>query len=275
MFREPNVESFLDAINPGIDCKRFSTLPQQRDGSEPGFITAGLLSKAEERYLFFRMNYSKYVASRLWGRLSGKPRDGEVRDDVETRLREAMLIRNHIVESNLRLVVSIAKRFVTPMTRLDELVSDGCLPLIRAVELFDVSRGLCFSTYASNAVRNYLGRCCSRAAKRHKREAVLDRSMMNEIVETRPYLRDPSGLLRRQKQLVRRLFDHLTSREQRILSARFGLDGDQRPHTFQEISRTLGLSKERTRQLAIRALTKLRDAVLSERLDLSVIGIEC
>jgi len=271
MFLEPNVESFLDAINPGIDCKRLSMLSQQQDGNELGLTNIPLLSKAEERYLFFRMNYSKYVASRL---LSGKPRDGGIRDDIETRLREAMLIRNHIVESNLRLVVSIAKRFVTPLTRLDELVSGGCLPLIRAVELFDVSRGLCLSTYASNAVRNYLGRCCSRAAKRRKREAVLERSKMNEIVETRPYLKDPAGRLHRQKQLVRRLIGHLKPREQRILSARFGLNGDQRPHTFQEISGMLELSKERTRQLAIRALERLRETVLSERLDLSEFGFE-
>ena len=68
-------------------------------------------------------------------------------------------MKNQIIRSNLRLVVSIAKRHVGPSNNFFELVSDGNMSLIRAVEKFDYSRGNKFSTYASWAImKNLRGR---------------------------------------------------------------------------------------------------------------------
>ena len=67
---------------------------------------------------------------------------------------ETLATRNRIVCANLRLVVSIAKRYVRPGQNFSELVSDGNVSLMRAVRLFDYSLGNRFSTYATWAVVN-------------------------------------------------------------------------------------------------------------------------
>ena len=71
---------------------------------------------------------------------------------------EALDVKNQIIRSNLRLVVSIAKRHVGPSNNFFELVSDGNMSLIRAVEKFDFSRGNKFSTYASWAIMKNFAR---------------------------------------------------------------------------------------------------------------------
>ena len=73
-------------------------------------------------------------------------------DRIEKLYDESVATKNQIIRANLRLVVSIAKRYVGPARDFFELVSDGNMSLIRAAEKFDVSRGNKFSTYASWAI---------------------------------------------------------------------------------------------------------------------------
>ena len=75
-------------------------------------------------------------------------------DQIEKPYDESVAIRNQIIRANLRLVVSTAKRYMTPAHDIFELVSDGNMSLIRAVEKFDVSRGTMFFTYATVAIVN-------------------------------------------------------------------------------------------------------------------------
>lgn len=63
-----------------------------------------------------------------------------------------------LVESNLRLVISIARRYVRPGVPLEDLVQEGAIGLIKAIDHFDLSRGLRFSTYAVHWVRQCVGR---------------------------------------------------------------------------------------------------------------------
>ena len=69
--------------------------------------------------------------------------------EVERLLGEALAIRAQIVRANLRLALSLVKKLIRPDQDFAELVSDGFVALIRAVERFDFSRGYKFSTYAS------------------------------------------------------------------------------------------------------------------------------
>ncbi len=66
--------------------------------------------------------------------------------------------KDTLVESNMRLVVSIAKSYVTPGLPLEDLVQEGAMGLMTAVERFDVTQGVRFSTYATHWVRQALGR---------------------------------------------------------------------------------------------------------------------
>ena len=79
-------------------------------------------------------------------------------DRIENLYEESVATKNQIISANLRLVVSIAKRYVGPAEDFFELVSDGNLSLIRAVEKFDVSRGNRFSTYATWAIMKNFAR---------------------------------------------------------------------------------------------------------------------
>src|SRR5262249_61919925 len=79
-------------------------------------------------------------------------------DHIEKFQAEALAVKNQIIRANLRLVVSIAKKRVGPTNNFFELVSDGNMSLIRAVEKFDTSRGFKFSTYASWAIMKNFAR---------------------------------------------------------------------------------------------------------------------
>jgi RNA polymerase primary sigma factor len=215
------------------------------------------LSREEERYLFLRMNFIRLRASTL--QRAGTRRTTQ---KAALLLRDATAIRNRIAVANERLVVSIASGFADAVTPLDELVAAAQLPLLRAVELFDVSRGYCFSTYATHTIRNHCVRIRSRAQRWRQRNAC-------GIVEEAEYpVSGPSSeqLEVARQTLTQRLFAELNDREKTILSARFGLGHYDRPHTFLEIGRLLGLSKERTRVLAHRAIGKLQQLACEQKL---------
>jgi RNA polymerase primary sigma factor len=115
-----------------------------------------LLSREQERYLFRKMNYLKYRAHQLRETLDPGHCDAVTLDAIERLQEEALSVKNQIIRANLRLVVSFARRFVGPSNNLFELVTEGNMSLIRAVEKFDAGRGFKFSTYASWAImRNF------------------------------------------------------------------------------------------------------------------------
>lgn len=202
-----------------------------------------LLSVDEERRLFVRMK-----AARMNGaRRKHPPLTGE-----------AVAIRNRIVESNLRLVVSLAKRFASPTRSVDDLVSEASLTLIRSVESFDVARGTRFSTYATRALVNYF-RTLRHSDHRKAFYALTHDVKAGSSADSLDRLIDAEERQRLKSHLAR-----LTRREQRIVSGRFGLSQrgivDRRPQTFRELGMMHGLSKERVRVITSEALGRLRQA---------------
>ena len=100
-----------------------------------------LLDREQEAHLFRKMNYLKYQANRLRDAIDpARARTADL-DEIERLQEEALAVKNQIIRANLRLVVSIAKRHVGPSNNFFELVSDGNMCLIRAVEKFDYARG--------------------------------------------------------------------------------------------------------------------------------------
>jgi RNA polymerase primary sigma factor/RNA polymerase sigma factor len=108
-----------------------------------------LLTREQEVHLFRKYNYLKYRAARLRGELDVAQPRSALMDEIERLYEQAVATKNEIARANLRLVVSIAKRHVTPDQNFFELVSDGNMSLLRAIEKFDFARGNKFSTYAS------------------------------------------------------------------------------------------------------------------------------
>ncbi|MGH7128623.1 MAG: sigma-70 family RNA polymerase sigma factor [Planctomycetaceae bacterium] len=225
------------------------------------------LSPARERSLFLRMDDLKQQAARLRDGLDGARPDHRTQRCIERLLAEATAVRNRIVEANLPLVIAMARPFRDASTPIEELLNEGALPLLRAVELFDVRRGLKFSTYAARAIRNHFLRLRKRRARRVEQETCVDPAAVEVMAINRGDVRQQTRRFDARDQTIERLMDTLPDREQTILAARFGLNGFREEHTFREIASLIGLSKERVRVLSIQALESLREAARQERLE--------
>ncbi len=207
-----------------------------------------LLSPGEERRLFGRLKILK--AKGLRYRHS---------PDSKVASKEAVAIRNRIVESNLRLVVSLARHFAAPERSLEELVSEASLPLIRCVESFDSGRGTRFSTYATRALTNFFARLRRQDYRRRSRFPFGDDRIHVTWTEGRSIGSDNLIQVEECRRLAEELA-RLTSRERALVTDRFGLTGDRRPLTFRELGDRHGLSKERVRVITSEAIARLRES---------------
>ncbi len=226
-----------------------------------------LLTREQEYHLFRKMNYLKFKAYRLRESLDpSEPRVGMM-DEIEQLNESAVGVKNQIVQANLRLVVSIAKRHMNSSDDFFSLVSDGNMSLFRAVEKFDYSRGNKFSTYASWAIMKNFARSIPSEFKHKDRFRTTGEEVFMAHEDTRV---DHFAAEIAQKQRVKqinRILNKLDHREQQIIIRRFGLDHNNEPLTLKEVGAELGVTKERIRQIEARALTKLREAASTEALD--------
>ena len=228
-----------------------------------------LLSREEERDLFRRYNYVKYKAVKLRDALRGQPspKVADI-DRIERLLDEAHRIKNDIIQANLRLVVNIAKRHVGLQTNFFELISDGNMSLMRAVDKFDYTRGFKFSTYASWAIMKNFARSVPKAGARRERfqtgrDELLETSRDLRFEGEEPY-REPDVSVR---QSIERVLGKLVPREREIVMRRFGLGDVPGPQTLEEVGRHFGVTKERIRQIEGRALNKLRGLIKPETVE--------
>ena len=228
-----------------------------------------LLSKDEEQAAFRKYNYLKFKAAKIRGRVeAGKSPKVEDITEIERLMDEANRVKNRLIQANLRLVVNIAKRHVGPQANFFELISDGNMSLMRAVDKFDFTRCFKFSTYASWAIMKNFARSVPQEGVRR------DRFMTgrDELLEMSRDLRfegeeayhEPDISVR---QNVERVLSELETREREIVMRRFGLGDQPGPQTLEEVGKHFGVTKERIRQIETRALNKLRGLLTPEALE--------
>jgi RNA polymerase primary sigma factor len=230
-------------------------MPRDVPSAIASLCSAPLLTPARERALFLKFNYHKmrFVTARR--RL--EPDFARVRDLnlLEGHLRRAAETKNLILRSNLRLVVSIARKHLRPGLSLMELVSDGTMTLMRAIESFDTHRGNKFSTYATLALMKGFARSVPQMLASHTRgRGQQSEEFAFEIPDRRATAAAERFLAREE---VGQLLQRLDSRERDVVRGHFGL-GESAPATYDQLAQRLGLSKERVRQIERVALAKLR-----------------
>ncbi len=215
----------------------------------------------QEQKTFRRYNYGKFRLSSLQQQLRHKV-NRPLLDEAERWHRQVKALQARLVETNMKLVTSVARRHLRFGAGLEEMVSEGNMILMRAIEKFDYARGFKFSTYASWAIMKHFARLVplwQTNRQRHqtgKEELLKSASVTEELDKT----------LDRQLVggMVRRLLDSLPHRERKIIQWHYGLLDDTAPRSLTQIADRLGVSKERVRQIELRGLERLR-GMLAER----------
>ena len=229
-----------------------------------------LLTREQEQHLFRLYNYLKYKANKLRDQLDYEHPKSSLMDEIEELHEQIVDTKNQIARCNLRLVVSIAKRHVKPDQNFFELVSDGNLSLLRAVEKFDYARGNKFSTYASWAIMKNFARTIPGEYRQRDRFRTSYDELFDLTQENRSNPTIEENVQQDRVSKIQRVLSRLDERERQIIVGRFGLDHTKEPQTLKEVGEELGVTKERIRQIEARALTKLRQAVQEEKIALEI-----
>lgn len=234
------------------------------------------------------------------------------------------LAKEKMINSNLKLVVSVAARYRNRGLSFSDLIQEGNIGLIKAIDYFDASRGYKFSTYAWQWIRQYIGRAVGdqgrniripvhvyeKVAKYRKQKAILttilDReptmdemanrmevdikqieqyeSLLNDTISLNTIINEEDDTelqcfissgntvedevinksLRKQL-AISFIKAGLTDREKDILMYRFGLV-DGRCWTLEEVGKKFNVTRERIRQLEVKAIKKLRNPKVTKQL---------
>ena len=223
-----------------------------------------ILTGAEEKVLFHQFNYARYRVWKLQQEVKESPSRKPSPEQAEDILHwhcKADRIREQIAETNLALVLAMAKR--TRMSEVDfaDLVSEGNMALLRAVDKFDAGRGYKFSTYACRAILKAFSRQGMKLSKYRQRfptdfDPKLEKSNYLETKRA-TFEKDAAEEVR---EIVLNNRADLTDVERTVIEHRFGLESDtgEKPMTLEQVGQIIGVTKERVRQIQNKAMEKIR-----------------
>jgi len=236
-------------------------LPEVEGGEAPAPVASWQLTRRQETVLFMRFNYARYrLATLVTSRKLPRGRSW-IRKAVLWH-RRAQQNRSALVNANMALVLAMAKRTRIRGLEFSELISEGNMALLRAVEKFDVSRGFKFSTYGCRAILKAFNRLATKTEtyRRHFPVEFDPELEKSDEVEHR-HVQQHALAVEDLRQVLHHNAAELNETEKAVVQARFAVSGDQRPRTLEQVGQLVGLSKERVRQVQNSALVKLRLAM--------------
>jgi RNA polymerase sigma factor (sigma-70 family) len=275
-FDDPMQETVILAEMPDAaayeEKRNAMRIPKDAPPELASLYEVPLLSKDQEQHLFRKMNFLKHRAAKILeeltlpsGRIDYHKLRAQDLDRVEEYLEDANKVKDLLIGANMRLVVSIAKRHSGQTDNFFELLSDGNMSLMRAVEKFDYSRGNKFSTYASWAIMKNFARSIPEEKHRRERYVTGNEDFFDAAEDHRTDEQEVLATAEQATHKVNRLLEYLDPREREIIRMRAGLDSGAEPMTLEKIGDKLGITKERVRQLNVRAMKKLRTLVEGQK----------
>ena len=219
------------------------------------------LTRQQEATLFMRYNYARCRLAKL---IPGRRRRSDRR--IQALLlwrRRAQENQAALANANMALVVAMANRAGIRNVEYGELVSEGNMALLRAIDKFDICRGFRFSTYACGAILRAFSGLASKTGTYRRRFPIQFVPEMERCDEAQRRYRDQHGLAIEELQYVLTAnIAGLSKTERKVLGARFAVLGFRRTRTLSEASRLIGLSKERIREIQHQAIAKLGAVML-------------
>ena len=220
----------------------------------------GLLSWLMENMLYFALHMENST-------IFPKPLSAEREAEAFRLMAEGdSAARNELIEHNLRLVAHVVRKYYSPNTDTDELISIGTVGLIKAVNTFNNSKSARFATYAAKCIENEV-LMYFRSTKKSSRDLYLDdpvdidkdgnsMSLMDIIAQDDDMV-DKIDMMINSRRLYGFIEKCLDKREKEIISCRYGLYG-QSPLTQREVAKKLDISRSYVSRIEKKALEKLR-----------------
>jgi RNA polymerase sigma factor (sigma-70 family) len=225
-----------------------------------------LLTKEQEQHVFRKMNFLKHQLHKFQESLD--PGKARVQDLIRIEeLKEGIKeCRDLLISCNQRLVYAQAKQKLAVGENIDDLVSDGNMSLMRAVEKFDYSRGNKFSTYATWAIMKNFARSIPDAKTHKQRYMTGHDELFQAKADVRTDEQEVLAAADAARARVNRLLEHLDARTREVIRMRTGLDGSEEM-TLEQIGQHFGITKERVRQINVRGMKQLREWAAKENVE--------
>ena len=258
--KNAEVQLFAEGTEPELPLTSWYQ-PTREEMLDSGITGAPkLMNAAEERLMFLRFNYAKLRLGQVQAKVKKTGLTKELANDAVEWHRKFEHFREYLVRTNLALVLAMAKRTRLGDVDFAEVVSEGNMALLRAVEKFSIDRGFKFSTYACRAILKAFSRAALKANK-HRTRFPVDFDPELEKSDWADRRRDAveDDCIDELKAIVDRNLADLSTVEQTVIRQRFNWEQAQdNPLTLEEVGRIIGVTKERVRQIQNKALLKIR-----------------
>jgi len=267
VFKNRNIErelfTFADGTEPNLPLTSWYQ-PTREDLENNRVTTPQLMSAAEEKLMFLRFNYAKRKLQMLQKKVKQQSDITlELANQVQEWHRRFEHFREYLVRTNLALVLAMAKRVRLGDVDFAEVVSEGNMALLRAVDKFSVDRGFKFSTYACRAILKAFSRTAMKA-NRHRTKFPVEFEPDLEKSDWADKRRDQveEDCIDELKTIVDRNLADLSTVEETVIRRRFNWDQvDDSSLTLEDVGKIIGVTKERVRQIQNKVMLTIKSVM--------------